>query len=454
VVPGISIKLRLSIWYSSVLLLALLLFGCGMWIALQHRLIRGVDGRLAAQVDAVRMVVEGEGIATNPNQIGEEISEVAGQSGVIQVRMENGESVASGGRAPLDPELVASVAPSYRTLEMEGRPSRAVAQQISADGRTLDVLVALPLDDVDRTMRDFRDYLLLMIPAALMLSGLGGWWVSRRALAPVDEITSVARSITERNLSQRLTVPQTGDELQRMSETWNEVLARLESALERLRRLTADASHELRTPVAVIRATAELALRRERDPEQYRQSLREIESEAERMTGMISGLLMLAAADANRLEMPLASTDMNLLTAEAVEENRPLADAKSICLRSDLRAHPASAPANDGAMRRLLRILIDNAVKFTPKGGVVLVSTACDRGGITVSVRDSGQGISWEALPHIFERFYRSDPPHGESSGAGLGLAIAQRIAQVHGAEIRVESSPGAGSCFQFTLKN
>ena len=314
--------------------------------------------------------------------------------------------------------------------------------------------MASPLDEVQAALRDFRRLLLMMIPGVLAAACLGGWWISRRALAPVDEITRVARSITVQNLSKRLTVPQTGDELQRMSETWNEVLARLESAVERTRRFTADASHELRTPLSLIRATAELALRRQRDPQEYREALSQIESEAKRMTTLTDDLLSLAAADANSLEMPLAPLDVNRIVAEVVQENRALAESRGIQLRADLLSTPASAPAHEPGMRRLLRILVDNALKFTPSGGSVEVSTSGSPKEITVAVKDTGCGIAAAALPHIFERFYRAESSQGESTGAGLGLSIAQMIARAHGSVVRVESAPGSGSRFWFTLKN
>jgi signal transduction histidine kinase len=331
---------------------------------------------------------------------------------------------------------------------------RAFAKRIACRSETFDLLIAIPLDDVHAVMRDFRNLLMMMIPGVLAVACLGGWWISRRALAPVDEITKVARSITVQNLSKRLSVPQTGDALQRMSETWNEVLARLETAVDRTRRFTADASHELRTPVALIRSTAELALRRERAPEDYRKALRQIEAEAECMTSLTNNLLSLAAADANRVEMPLAPLDLNCIASDVVQEHLALAESKGVCVRADLLAKPATALVNDAGIRRLLRILVDNAVKFTQPAGSVLVSTTGGQGKVTLSVRDSGPGIPADAVPHIFERFYQADQSHGENSGAGLGLSIAQMIAKAHGSAIEVESAPGHGSCFSLALKN
>jgi signal transduction histidine kinase len=263
----------------------------------------------------------------------------------------------------------------------------------------------------------------------------------------------VARSISVQNLAQRVAVPRTGDELQRMSETWNEVLERLEIAVKRIRQFTADASHELRTPLALIRATAELALRRDREPEEYRDSLRAIEIEAQHMTALTESLLTVARADANGIDMPLAATDLNEVVNDVVHQNEGLATEKGIRFEAETGPQAVLAAANASGIRRLLLILVDNALKHTPAGGTVTVSAAARDGGAVLTVDDTGEGIAADALPHIFERFYRGDRARGSGSGFGLGLSIAQAIAQAHGSEITVQSAPGAGARFSLTLK-
>jgi len=291
----------------------------------------------------------------------------------------------------------------------------------------------------------------------LIVACLGGYWLSSRALRPVDEITTVARSIGVQNLSQRIAVPQTGDELQRMAQTWNDVLERLDIAVKRIRQFTSDASHELRTPLALIRATAELALRRERDPEGYRNSLRQIEHEAEHMTALTESLLTLARADSDGLGMTMQFTDLNDLVCSVVQQNAALAMEKGVTLRAVTAEQPAQAAqaaADPSGIRRILLILVDNALKHTPAGGTVTVSAAVDAARATLTVEDTGEGIPATALPHIFERFYRADPARGGGSGFGLGLSIAQAIAQAHGSAITVSSTPGAGAHFSLSLKS
>jgi heavy metal sensor kinase len=450
----LSIRLRLTIWYSAVLLLGLVLFASGMWLALEHRLIAGVDARLAQRVQGLRAVLEMEGGSGDRRQLKEELSEFAKEvpdGTAMQVRDEMGTVILSPADQSALPAFVAGPL-GYRTSERDGPSFRIFTTRLEHGGRSYEVVVAALLDEVRAVMRDFRNLLLMMVPAVLAAACLGGYWISRHALAPVDEITRVAKSISVQNLSRRLVVPKTGDELQRMSETWNAVLERLDGAVKRIRQFTADASHELRTPVALIRATAELALRREREPEQYQKSLRDIEDEAKRMTELTESLLTVARADANGLDMPLTPTDLNRVLAEVVRRNEAVAEAKGIALRVEVTDGAASAAVNEPGIRRLMLILIDNAFKHTLPGGTVTLSTAARANGIILSVRDSGEGIEAADLPHIFERFYRADKSRGGSGGAGLGLSIAQIIARAHGSEIEVESAPGSGSCFRLTL--
>jgi heavy metal sensor kinase len=312
---------------------------------------------------------------------------------------------------------------------------------------------AIPLDEVRGVMQDFRELLLWLIPGVLVVSCLGGWWLSSRALRPVDEITTVAMGIGVQNLSQRIAVRQTGDELQRMAEAWNDVLERLDVAVHRIRQFTSDASHELRTPLALIRATAELALRRERDPEGYRDSLRQIEHEAEHMTSLTESLLTLARSDAGSLGMAMECTDLNQLVASVVQQNAAVASEKRVTLRAVTTGDATHAMADPSGVRRILLILVDNALKYTPAGGVVTVSMAEDAGSITLTVEDTGEGIPAAALPHIFERFYRADPARAAGSGFGLGLSIAQAIAQAHGSVIAASSTAGEGARFWLALQ-
>ncbi len=452
---GVSIRMRLTTWYSAILLLGLVGFGVGMSVALEHRLLKGVDEVLEARIAGTHTTLELEGNLT-PEQLRLELSEFARETAegdLIQLRDDRGLDLLPDPEPSARPRPRFAMEPSgFRTESRGGRSYRVLSSRFSFSGHEYQAVAASDLARVHSVMLDFRRFLLLMIPIVLAVAGLGGYWISRRALAPVDEITRVATSISVQSLSRRLDVPQTRDEIQRMSVAWNGVLERLEGAVRRIQQFTADASHELRTPVALIRATAELALRRDRSAKEYRDALQQIQDEAERMTELTDSLLALARADANQAEMPLERTDIRSVVESVVSQVKATASERGVRLDSDVNGEPMIALANEPAIRRLLLILCDNALKHTPGGGSVTVGTLRVGDGVRVSVEDTGEGVPPEAAPHIFERFYRSDKARGSGSGAGLGLAIAQAIAQRHRSVITLESEPGRRTRFEFVL--
>ena len=307
--------------------------------------------------------------------------------------------------------------------------------------------VGASTESIHHTLELLRLLLLALIPAVIGIACLGGAWLSRRALRPVDEITSAARTIGIENLSQRLPVPETGDEFQRLTEVWNSMLQRLEAAVKTLSQFAADASHELRTPLAVIRTSAELALRRARSPESYRESLGEIEAEAQRMTQLVEDLLFLARNSANAEGMPMQTVDPREIVRSVADELRDLAGVRNIAVELNLGEGGAAISGNAPALRRLVLALLDNALKYSRPAGRVEVSLLATPEVVTIAVRDFGIGIAAADLPHIFQRFYRADQARSEG-GYGLGLSLAATIAQLHGASIDARSVEGEGSSF------
>jgi heavy metal sensor kinase len=446
----LSIRQRLTAWYAAALLLGLIVFGFTMWVSLRQRLVAGVDSRLAQRLQGLKSALDPEirDRAHLQKELAEFLREVP-DSRLVQLRDSTGALLLPVPNQPILRSSSGRAAPY--TEVVAGRQLRVAATRLESAGSVFDAQVAIPLDEILGVMRAFRQLLLFLIPAVLTVSCLGGFWLSSRALRPVDEITTVARSIGVQNLSQRIAVPRTGDEIERMARTWNDVLERLETSVKRIRQFTSDASHELRTPLSLIRATAELALRRDRDPEVYRSSLRQIEQDAGRMTELTESLLTLARADADALAMTMQPTDLNELAHSVVEQNGAVAAETGVTLRALTPDQALEAPVDPSGIRRILLILVDNAMKHTQRGGAITVSVANRDRAITVSVEDTGEGIPADALPHIFERFYRADDARG-SSGFGLGLSIAQAIAQAHGTAIEVASTPGAGSRFCISL--
>jgi heavy metal sensor kinase len=320
--------------------------------------------------------------------------------------------------------------------------------------------------EVRETLSALQNFLLWLAPLVLIISAIGGHWLSHRALAPVDALTRTARNITGHNLSNRLEKLDTGDELQRLSDTLNEMLDRIEKVFLRITQFTADASHELRTPISLMRTEAELALRRARDSHAYREALQHILNETEKTSVLIEDLLALARADSGSESLKPQPVELGELLRDCVQGWQPLAAraGHELAFRSADADH-VWVVADESALRRVVAILLDNAVKYTPAPGhidvtleVILdvnrdVNQDVRERRAVVSVSDSGIGISAEEQSKIFERFYRVDKARGRASGgAGLGLAIARWIVQRHGGSITVESAPDKGSRFSLQM--
>jgi heavy metal sensor kinase len=291
-------------------------------------------------------------------------------------------------------------------------------------------------------------------PLLLIAASAGGYWLSTRALAPVDEVSLAAQRISIENLADRLPVTETGDQLQRLSETLNAMFSRLEASVRRITQFTADASHELRAPVSLIRTTAEVAIqRRDRTAHEYFEALEDILEESERTSQVVDSLMLLARADSGKESLECVATDACRVVRRAAEQGEKLARNHGLDFTVSLPNGPLTVQADGDALRRALLILIDNAVKYTPKGGSVSLKLETNNGFAIVSVSDTGIGIAKADLAHIFDRFWRADKARSrEQGGAGLGLSIAKWIVEMHQGSIGVESEPGNGSTFHLRV--
>jgi heavy metal sensor kinase len=430
-----SIRFHLAVWYTLALAAGLVLFAFTIWVAMRHSLIRDIDNTLAARERSIESFLNSELKEPGVN-LAEELDEywsALPANTFIRVEDQNGALVFASRAGSPKPD------DAYRLL----------TGKISVEGRPWTVSLAAPMDGVQLLLRRLRLLLIALAPLVIVFAAIGGAWLGRRALKPVDEIVCAARSIGIKNLSARLTVPQTGDELQRLSETWNAMLSRLETSVKRLARFTADASHELRTPLAVIRTTAEIASRKPRSTEAYRDALNQIVSESERMTRLVEDLLFLARCDDHGFEIPLSALDLSPIVDDVCARMASLAESRAIRLAHCVPESRVEVLGNEPSIRQLMLVLIDNAVKYSRWGGEVKVNLRRSDSDIRLEVHDSGPGIPDSDLPHIFERFYRA--PHARelaSQGAGLGLSLAAGIAQHHRAAIEVASVPDQGSTF------
>jgi heavy metal sensor kinase len=293
----------------------------------------------------------------------------------------------------------------------------------------------------------------MFAPLLLLVAAGGGYWLSRRALSPVDALVRTARDIGGANLNSRLQKLDTGDELQRLADTLNEMLGRIETAFLRVTEFTADASHELRTPVSLIRTEAELALRRSRGEAEYKESLCHILMEAERTTALIEQLLSLARADSGRETLHMQAVDLRQTLRSVVDGWQRVATLHNLQFSVSIPAQGWLVMGDETALRRVADILLDNAFKYTPSPGSVRLSLEQRGESAVITVQDSGVGIAEEDQSKIFERFYRVDKARSrEQGGAGLGLAIAQWIVTQHRGLIAVDSRPGQGAIFRVGL--
>ena len=455
----LSIGSRLTIWYLAIFVVAQFVFGAGMWFSLRYHLYDLVDDGLESQIEDLKNFMDAQKKGASFSKLQEEVNEtyVLEHSGdYLEMHAEDGTLIyRSTFLQNHGVKLVARPGrkSASRDLRIDGKNFRFTQRTLTADGHTYTATIGASTDDVVETLDLFRTYLLMFAPLIFLVAAAGGYWLSRRALRPVDALVRTARDIGGANLSSRLEKINTGDELQRLADTLNEMLDRIETAFLRVTQFTADASHELRTPVSLIRTEAELALRRSRGEAEYKESLRHILLEAERTTALIEQLLALARTDSGREALNLQPVDLRETLRGIMDGWQQVATIRNLQFSTSFGEQEAYVVGDETALRRLAGILLDNAFKYTPAPGSVHLSLDRNHGSVVIRVQDSGVGVSAENQAKIFERFYRVDKARSRGQGgAGLGLAIAQWIVTQHRGSIQVESQPGAGATFSVEL--
>ena len=453
------IRVRLTGWYLAVIGFTFVLSSLGMYLGMRSAIQHTVDRALSTRVEEMRQFLWRHRRVSQSDlpehfrqsseiQPGEEFFQVADSSGAWVYQAPMMEPLHVPGALP-DPNRP----PQYVTISRRYLNVRLLSSTVEVSGRYYLVQVATVLSPLYAVLRGFRENALLALPFVLLAAGTGGYWLSGRAMKPVHDITSTARGISEQNLSQRLEIPAANDELRQLSETLNEMLARLEAAFTRITRFTADASHELRTPVAAIRTTAEVILERHRSVEEYEEMVRQILAESEFTSELIENLLTLARADANPVQLELSSVDARSIVQEIVPGSEIRASHDGLEWSVSIASQEILVLAERQSLKRLLLILVDNAIKYTPRGGSVRLTLRSTATQAVFEVIDSGIGITPEDLPHIFQRFYRaSNARYINADGSGLGLAIAQWIANAHHGTLEALSVSGERTTFRLTL--
>jgi heavy metal sensor kinase len=467
-----SVRFRLTIWHVGVLALLLGAFSAGLYTLLWRNFYERADGILKSVASAAVSI------------LGQELSEsgldeLAARDAVRTLNLPDHtlsifdakgdllaeKPVGSSERiAPLDSQLPADGSVHLYTVRATGGDEelrRVAAVRVTLDpvGRTYIIATSRSLTPLLGELATDRFVLFIAVPLALLLAGLAGWFLSRKSLAPVLAMSAQARRIGAENLDQRLPVLNPRDELGQLAATFNDLLSRLSSAFMQQRQFMADASHELRTPVSVIRTATSVTLKKERRlEEEYRSALNILDEQGRRLTRIVEDMFRLAHVDAGRLTLQRQLFYLDELLAETARAARVLGAPKEISVEM---LPPGESPCygDEELLKQMILNLLDNAVKYSTRGGIVTLNLNRKNGAYEIAISDTGPGIPNDLQDRVFERFFRVDKTRSRSEsvnstggGAGLGLAIARSIAEAHGGSLTLECSDPSGSTFVAVL--
>ena len=451
-----GLRTKLTLWTS--LMLAASLAAGFLWVHVGLRSVLEAKNdafleRKAAELTAVVRDVHSGGTEALEAEIRREVAAYEAEGLVVVVRSPGSVFASPSSEKSLEvSRCLASVSPgqSPETVSIPGSIERyrAIRVGLRPPGSSLEL--GLSLFETESTLSQFDSRVAVGGLVFLGLAVLGGLFLSRQALRPVAQSIRTARRLDPANLSERLPRTGAGDELDELAGTINDLLDRLAAYHVQIIRFTADASHELRSPLGAMRAAVEVALGKPREAKEYRDVLSSLGEQCERLTALVNGLLLLARADAGEVDLKREPVDLPALVTDVVEMYEPLAEERGI----SLSAHASSLVSILGdasRLRQLVTNLVDNAIKFTGSGGSVTLRVERDEARAKLIVADSGDGIPQSHLPHVFERFYQASSARS-SGGSGLGLSICRWIVEAHGGDVEVESHPGSGTTFTVTL--
>ena len=464
--PVRSIRARLTLWYTCLSTVLILLLGGAAYGLLSYSLYRQVDDSLTSVARTLSEQSQRGAGAYVPSEIDEAFRRFFGFSPLDRYfrmldprgRRDPRRSEPRSEQLPLGEEALRNAAQGVATFEtvegLEKYPVRILTAPVMEGGRLVNLIqVGTSLQNVLETLVRFLIVMAVLLPAGLALAVSGGLMLARRALKPVDRMIEAARHIGAEHLAERVQETGAGDELDRLSKTLNEMLERLDAAFRQIRQFSADASHELQTPLTILKGELEVGLRASRSPEEYREILGSSLEEVDRIDRLVDGLLMLHRAEAGVLRMDRREVPLDRLLEDVARQLKVLADDRAIELILDA-AEPVAVQGDFERLRRMLLNLAENAVKYTGPGGRVRLSLKREGDRATIAVSDTGLGIPEEERERIFEPFYRAQDARSMAErGTGLGLSIARSIAAAHGGSIRVESEPGRGSTFTVLLE-
>lgn len=442
-----SIRWRMTLWYGMMVALLVIVFGASVFVLTVRRFSTRVDFELAEEMHELQLEVIGE--HSRERLLKELQAEFAEhQSYEFEILQEDGSPLFRSQRLHSLPLQVNGPSETWPTeletseVRLKGLGEYRVMRQAAKSRYGLLLLqVGIPL----QPMRDVESELLKAMawfgPLILVLAVSGGYWLAGRMLAPIQSITETAAEITAQRLKRRIVIPDVDDELSRLAHTLNEMINRLDRAFDDMQRFTADAAHELRTPLAVMRTQLDVALRTERSPDAYRSVLVSLKEDVDRMSSLAAQLLELAREDAGVESSTHERVCLRNVLQEVAQHYQSGTNQRGVTVQLSAGA-AAHVHGDKERLRRVFLNVLDNAVKYTPDGGAVsmVLEVSSDRQHVQVVVTDTGSGISPQHLPHVFDRFYRADPARSSPLGTGLGLAICKAIVASHGGTIEVES--------------
>lgn len=476
-----SMRIQLTLWYTGILAFVLLIFSITTYYYLSRATRQRTDDSLSETAISFVSNFNAESTDQTPDSAAKEIAASfrsrdrqvivydAGRRMVVatekpeNLRLEN----TWFGLSELQPELAALFASAshsgraFANLSLGGETAiRVLAVAVPAGGQNYIFVFANSLREQEEALEQARRAFYVAIPIALVIASLGGYFLARKSLAPVVTMGERAARIGASNLDERIPVPENNQELGRLAGIFNELLARLDQSFAQQKRFMADASHELRTPVAVICGESEVTLSREvRDPAEFRESLAIVHDEGRRLTRMVEDLFTLARADAGEYPQVLADFYLDESVNESVRSVRSLATQKGleVCYQPPAKEIPFRG--DEALIQRMLLNLVHNAIKYTPANGRVQVTVRQNHEQSEIVISDTGPGIPADAQAHVFERFYRVDKARSRNeslngSGAGLGLSIAKWVAELHGGTIVLDNTIREGATFVISLPN
>ena len=460
-----SLRFRLVAWYAGLLTGCFVLIGAAAYVVLQHSLVgtlRETQSRRARQIgqfllEEIRLQSEaklGDQIDDRyaPNFNDRFVRVTRGDGGLLYVS-----------RAPKDRKFDPTAVPlaagsargeTVRQVQLpDGRKMLVAAREVQTPGgaRYLVETGAL-MDEVQSHLRRWLMFLLVVLPVVTALAVGGGSLLVKRALSPVDRIAASAERISSQNLSERLPVAQTGDELERLSIALNHMIQRLDEAFQYSRRFMADASHELRTPLTVLRGELESVIQEATLAPEWRERLGSALEEVERLASIVEGLFALSRLDAGEAAAEWVKLDLARLTAATADQMSLLAEDKNIQVTC-VAAESVWVEGDQARLKQVVVNLLDNAIKYTLQDGAIALTVSASNSHAVLEVADNGIGIPAEALPRVFDRFFRVDKARSrELGGAGLGLSIVKSICTAHHGRVEASSLPGQGSRFRVEL--